>query len=414
MNPIVFAIRRPVTTFILVVLLGGGGVVGLSEAGMINVPFLKTPKAQAYIRYVSTNAKKLKAYVATKADAYLHKHEEQVHHEPHKIVVTSPETKAVTITQQYVCQIHSQRHIEVRALENGYLEAILVKEGQAVKKGTVMFKVVPTLYKARLDAEQAEADLARLEYENTNRLFKEQVVSQNEVKLLQAKLARAVAKAELAKAELNFTEVKAPFDGIVDRLQQQLGSLVSEGDILTTLSDNSLMWVYFNVPEANYLEYMAATDEEKQNQKLELVLANGRTFQQSGKIGAIEAKFNNQTGTVPFRADFPNPKGLLRHGQTGNMLIHRVLADAVIIPQRATFEILNKQYVYVVDKDDVVQQREIGIDHVMDDIYVVNKGVKVGEKIVLEGIRELRAGEKVAYEFRTPEKVVASLKYRAE
>ena len=133
-----------------------------------------------------------------------------------------------------------------------------------------------------------------------------------------------------------------------------MSSLIKEGDILTTLSDNSLMWVYFNVPEAQYLEYMAIPDHSKENQKIELMLADGNKFEQLGKIGAIEAKFNNETGNIPFRADFPNPDRLLRHGQTGTVLIRRILNDALVIPQRATFEVLNKRYVYVVGKDDVV------------------------------------------------------------
>ena len=240
------------------------------------------------------------------------------------------------------------------------------------------------------------------------------MVSQNEVALLEAKLAKAQAKAKLAEAELNFTNVKAPFDGIVDRLHEQQGSLIKEGDILTTLSDNSVMWVYFNVPEARYLEYMADLDQDKEDQKIELVLANGNKFQQLGKIGAIEANFNNETGNIPFRADFPNPDRLLRHGQTGTVLISRVLKDAIVIPQRATFEILDKRYVYVVDKDDVVHQREIVIQNELDDIFVIKKGLDVNDKIVLEGIRQVRDGEKVEYEDRQPEQVAANLKYHAE
>src|SRR6266850_2148242 len=112
----------------------------------------------------------------------------------HKIVVTGPKAKDVIITQQYVCQIHSQRHIKVCALENGFLEDVRVNEGQAVKKGDLMFKIVPTLYQARLDAELAEARLAELELKNTERLLKENVVSPNEVALYDAKLAKAKAK----------------------------------------------------------------------------------------------------------------------------------------------------------------------------------------------------------------------------
>ena len=120
----------------------------------------------------------------------------------------------------------------------------------------------------------------------------------------------------------------------------------------------------------------------------------------TGKIGAIEAKFNNETGNIPFRADFPNPDGLLRHGQTGNVLIHRTLNNAIVIPQRATFEILDKRYVYVVGEDHVVHQREIVIQHEMDDIFVIKKGLGVDDKIVFEGVRQVRDGDKVEYEFR--------------
>ena len=137
------------------------------------------------------------------------------------------------------------------------------------------------------------------------------------------------------------------------------------------------------------------------------MLANGNKFQQTGKIGAIEAEFNNETGNIPFRADFPNPDRLLRHGQTGTVLIRRTLNDAIVIPQRATFEILDKRYVYVVDKEDVAHRREIVVQNELEDIFVIKKGVGVDDKIVLEGIRQVRDGEKVEYEFRSPEEVMA-------
>jgi membrane fusion protein, multidrug efflux system len=218
------------------------------------------------------------------------------HHEHQEIVVTSPEDKSVTLTEQYVCQIHSRRHIEVRALEGGYLEKIPVAEGQVVKQGDSMFKIVPTLYQARLDSAAAEAKLARVEYDNTKRLFEQNVVSDKEVMLAEAKLAKARAAVQLAEARLNFTDVKAPFDGIIDRLHEQQGSLIEEGDILTTLSDNDVMWVYFNVPEARYLEYKAGLHQVVQTTnpaaqaeadvdggdpnelEIELVLANGNKF----------------------------------------------------------------------------------------------------------------------------------------
>ena len=219
---------------------------------------------------------------------------------------------------------------------------------------------------------------------------------------------------------MNFARVKAPFDGIIDRLKQQQGSLVEKGDVLTTLSDNKVMWVYFNVTEKRYLEYMAETGQKKLNLDIELVLANHNKFPYPGKIdlahniGAIEANFNNQTGNIAFRADFPNPHGLLRHGQTGTVLINRVSKGAIVIPQRATFENLAKRYAFVVDKESKVHQREIVIDHELDDIFVIGGGLDVNDKIILEGIRQVRDGEKVEYEFRKPEEVMANQKNKAE
>jgi membrane fusion protein (multidrug efflux system) len=322
-----------------------------------------------------------------------------------KIVLTSPKAMDTVISQRYVCQIHSQRHINVRASANGHLTEIGVREGQAVKTGDLMFKIAPGANQAKLDAELAEVQIAQLEFNNANKLFEKKAVSEDEVALHRARLAKAQARAKLAVAELNSNNVVAPFDGILDRLHEQLGSFVKEGDTLTTLSDNSVMWVYFNVPENQYLEYMFSR-KQHEGDTIELVLASGNKFPQTGKIGAIEANFNNQTGNIPFRADFPNPDRLLRHGQTGTVLINRMLKGAIVIPQRATYEILDKRYVYVVDKDDVVHRREIAVQNEMDDIFVIKKGVGVGDRIVLEGIREVRDGAKVQYEFRPPEEVM--------
>jgi membrane fusion protein (multidrug efflux system) len=273
-----------------------------------------------------------------------------------KIVVTSPKVEDVIITLPFVCQIRAQRRIEVRALQNGNLNEIAVKEGQSVKKGDLMFKIVPTLDKPMPDAD--------------------------------------------------WTNVTAPFDGIVGRLHVQQGSLIKEGDILSTLSDNSVMWAYFNVPEKNYLEYQVNRKQHEKEDKIELVLASGTTFPQTGLIGAIEAEFNNENGNLKFRADFPNLDGLLRHGQTGTIKIRRPLKNALVIPQRATFEILDKRYVWVVGEDDVAHQTLITIKHELDDVFVIDSGLNVRDRIVLEGVRQVHDGEKAEYEFRSPEKVM--------
>lgn len=345
----------------------------------------------------------------------MHK-EEHRQEEHHKIVLTSPMVKDVTITQQYVCQIHSQRHIEVCAWEAGRLEEIPIREGQLVKQGDVLFKIVPTLYQAKLDAENAEVRLAEIKYLNAKKLAEgvNPIVSQQDVAQHQAELAKVQAKARQAEAELNFTVVAAPFDGIIDRLQKMHGSKITEEDILTTLSDNNVMWVHFNVPEARYFEDKAAQGQHKEDPKIELVLANGCTFPHAGKLASMGGKFNSETGNTTYRADFPNPDRLLRHGQTGTVLIHRTLHNAIVIPQRATFEILDKRYVYVVGKDNVAHQREIVVQHEMDDIFVIKSGLDPSDKIVLDGVRQVHEGEKVEYEFRKPEEALADQKHHAE
>ena len=301
--------------------------------------------------------KQAKEFVVGKFESYFHKHEEESHQEHSKIVVTSPKVQDVIITQPYVCQIHSQRHIEVRALEGGYLERDPGQGGPGGEEGRCDVQDPARSLQGKAGRRDGRGQARATGVQQHQEVGREKtVVSEKEVELLEAKLAKAQAKAELAEAELNFTDVKAPFDGIVDRLHEQQGSLVKEGDILTTLSDNSVMWVYFNVPEKRYLEYMANRKQHEKEDRIELMLANGDKFPQTGKIGAIEAKFNNETGNITFRADFPNPDGLLRHGQTGTILIHRPLKNAIVIPQRATFELLDKRYVWVVGEDDVVHQ----------------------------------------------------------
>ncbi len=361
--------------------------------------------------------------------------EEQEEAAPQKIVVTSPkEAQDIILTQEYVCQIHSQKHINVRAMQSGYITEIRIKEGQAVKEHDLMFKIIPVLFEAKLKAEEAEAQLAEIKLQNTERLHEQKVVSLQDVLLHRAELARAKAKVKLAQAELKFTEVTAPFDGIVDKLHEQLGSLIKERDILTTLSDNSLMWVYFNVPEKQYIEYKASSDQEKAAQRIELKLANGTIFKYPGNFqpdhpthpsGAIEAKFNNETGTVPFRADFQNPDRLLRHGMTGNILVHRPLKNAIVIPQRATYEILERLYVFVVDKDNIAHQREIVKEYEMPNIFIIKKkevsedkkivkGVGVDEKIIFEGARQVHDGQKVEYEYRSPAQILGNQTFHAE
>ncbi len=330
-----------------------------------------------------------------------------------KFIVTSPLKKDTLITREYVCQIHAIQHIELRALEKGYLEKIYVDEGQFVKKGQLMFQVMPLIYNAELQKAQAEVNFVDIEYQNTKQLSEKNVVSPNELALSKAKLDKAKAELVLAQTHLQFTEIKAPFDGIMDHFQVRLGSLVNEGDLLTTLSDNSEMWVYFNVPEAEYLNYKTNATQENLL-KVSLLMANGQQFGYSGEVKTIEADFNNETGNIAFRATFPNPDKLLRHGETGNILMSVPLKAAIIIPQKATYEVLEKKYVFVVDKNNTVHSREITIASEMPDLYVIKSGLNQDERILLEGIRKVTDNQKIEYQYEDPRTVLPKLNVYVE
>ena len=330
-----------------------------------------------------------------------------------KLLVTSPLEKDTIVTREYVSQIRSVSHIELRTLEKGYLQKIFVDEGQFVRKGQLMFQIMPMILEAEQQKAKAEAGFAEIEYQNTKSLADSNVVSQNELALAKARLDKARAELALANVHLAFTEIKAPFDGIMDQFQVRLGSLVDEGDLLTTLSDNSKMWVYFNVPEAEYLDYKMRSGQNDQG-KVKLMMANHQLFEYPGIVETIEADFNNETGNIAFRATFPNPKGLLRHGQTGNVLVEAPLKKALIIPQKATFEVLEKKFVFVVDKDNVVHTREITIGAEIPDLYVITEGLSTEDKILLEGIRKVKEDEKIHFNYEKPETVIAGLKVYSE
>ncbi len=324
-----------------------------------------------------------------------------------KFLITSPIQKDTLIYHEYVCQIHSISHIELRSQERGYLQNIYVDEGQVIKQGQIMFQIMPLVYQAEMNKALAEANFAEIEYKNTKTLADSNIVSANELALSKAHFDKMKAELALAQAHLGFTEIRAPFDGIMGLFKVRLGSLVDEGELLTTLSDNSKMWVYFNVPEAEYLNYVAPTKKEEL-QKVKLQMANNEMFDQEGVVETIEADFNNETGNIAFRATFPNPTRVLRHGETGNILMPVVLKDAILIPQKATFDILDKKFVYVVENN-VVLLRQITIAQEMPHLYVVASGLSAKDKILAEGIGKVKNGDKIESEFEPFEKVLSDL-----
>lgn len=330
-----------------------------------------------------------------------------------KLLASTPLRQDATIVKEYVSQIHAYKHIELRALEKGYLQNTFVDEGQAVTQGQRMFKIMPNLYQGDLQKAKAEAEMVRIEYQNTKALAEKNIVSPNELALARARLDKAEAEVRLAQTHLSFTDINAPFSGIMDHFHVRNGSLVDEGELLTTLSDISKMWVYFNVPESEYLDYKTHKESDTPV-KVRLKMANGEVFDQAGKIETIEADFDNKTGNIEFRAVFPNPNKILRHGETGNILMDIPYPNAMLIPQKATFEILDKTYVYVVNKQNKLEQKLITIAAELPHVFIVKSGLNAGDRILLEGLRRVHNGEQIDVNFQPAEKVMADLELHAE
>lgn len=323
-------------------------------------------------------------------------------------MVSSPFKTDTIINEEYVCQIRAIQHIELRVLEKGYLQKIFVDEGQFVKKGQLLFQIKPNIYQAETKKSEAELEFANIEYENNKALLAKNIVSKSELALSSANLAKSKAELELAKTHLGFTEIRAPFDGIVGRFEDvREGSLLDEGDLLTKLSDNSKMWVYFNVPEANYLEYM----KHKQNthQSVQLKLANNDVFNQIGVIETIESDFSNTSGNIAFRAAFNNPEKLLRYGQTGTILLPKTIKNTLIIPQKSTFEILDKKFVYLINEQGVLRAQEIEVESELSNIFLIKSGLSPNDKYLLEGQKKVSKGYKIEYKFISPTQVISHL-----
>ena len=334
--------------------------------------------------------------------------------EQEKYAATSPVRIDTSFTKEYVAQIQSVKNIEIRAQEKGYLQSINVDEGRSVKAGQLLFQIMPNVYQAEFLKAQAAAKEAELELLNSKTLSDKDIVSKSESAIAQAKLDEAKAEMALAKLHLSFTEIKAPYDGVIDRIPLKLGSLIDEGALLTTLSDNKSVFAYFNVPETEYLTYKAQGDTGSMK-SVSLLLANNEVHKYNGVVETIEGQFDNETGNIAFRAKFPNPEMLLKHGETGKVRMTIPLKHALVIPQKATYELQDKVYLFVIDKDNKVRSKTIKVKARMPDIYVVDDAdLNESDKILLEGVQKVKDGDKITFDFENPEEVLQHLKLKAE
>ncbi|MGD9680264.1 MAG: efflux RND transporter periplasmic adaptor subunit [Candidatus Obscuribacterales bacterium] len=328
--------------------------------------------------------------------------------------VSKPLVKDLTLNDEYVCQIRAIQHIEIRSLEKGYLQNVLIDEGEAVSQGQLLFQIKPSVYVADVQKSEAEVELSKIELQNNQALVEKDIISATEAAMSAAKLAKVQAELELAKTHLGFTEIRAPFDGLIGRFGNiRQGSLLEENELLTTLCDNHRLWVYFNVPEAVYLDYMKNRGKGG-SQNVRLELANKEIYPETGNIEVIQSDFNSTSGNIAFRASFSNPHGLLRYGQTGKILWPKKIKRAVLVPQKSTFEVLDKRFIFVVDKAGVVHEREIKVAREEPHIYIVSSGITPDEMFLLERQNKLDKGDKISYKLIDPQSAIENLELYAE
>ena len=320
--------------------------------------------------------------------------------------VTSPLVRDAHYSNDYVADIHSVKYVEVRSKVKGYLEQRYVDEGQTVKHGQLLFALNASEFEKKLQQANAAyknalADLkaAEVDLGNVKRLVEKNIVSKTELDVSNAKIAalqadveQALANKEQVELQLGFTKIKAPYDGVINRIPKKVGSLIEEGDMLTSISNNQEVFAYFNVSELDYLNYLGSGEQTK---TVSLKLANNADYGYQGKIETIESEFDKVTGNIAFRARFPNPDDLLKHGASGKVVIHKQLKNALHIAQKSTFEIQDKLYVFVVKADGSVEQRNIIPKLRLTDFYVVESGLSENEKIVFEGVENMKAGNKI-------------------
>ena len=318
-------------------------------------------------------------------------------------------------TRTYSATIRGRQDVSVMPQVSGTLTQVSVTEGQTVRRGQTLFVIDQVPYQAALNQARAavgtaEASLAtaRLTYESKQTLYDQKVISdyelqtaKNALKTAEAAVAQARAAEVNARNNLSYTTVKSPADGVVGTLPYRQGSLVgpSMQTPLTTVSDNSQMYVYFSINENELLalgrEYGSTAEALKKFPKLALMLSDGTMYSDSGRVESVSGVIDRATGTVSIRSEFPNPARLLHTGATGNVIMPSVYRDCIVIPQTATVQMQDKTLVYKVVDGKAVSTL-ITVSPLNDgQEYVVLSGLEAGDVIIAEGAGLIREGTQV-------------------
>ena len=313
------------------------------------------------------------------------------------------------LTTAYPATIKGKQDVEIRPQVSGFITKLCVDEGATVRKGQVLFIVDPTQYEAAVRTAKAAVSTQQMTYDNKKELNKKQIISdydlamaENSLAQTKAQLAQAKAQLTTAQQNLSFTQVKSPSDGVINDIPYRIGALVSPSIAtpMTTVSEIDEVYVYFSMTEKELLAMTKSGSTIKEEiskiPTIKLQLIDGSTYDIEGKVDAITGVIDQSTGSVSIRAIFPNKEHVLRSGGTANALIPYTMENVITIPQSATVEIQDKKFVYVLQPDNTVKYTEIKIFNLDNGKeYLVTSGLNSGDKIVIEGVQNLKDGQKV-------------------
>ena len=333
---------------------------------------------------------------------------------PQELPVITVSSQPATTYQEYTASLEGSRDIEIRPQVDGYLDRIYVDEGAHVKKGQLLFKINPQPYLEQLNnanalhaAAKASLENAEINVNKLQPLVQNNVISDVQLKSAQAaynvakaNVSQAAAAVQSARINLGYTSVTAPASGYIGKIPLKTGSLVGKTTIepLTVLSETRDIHAYFSMSEINFLQFKdqfpGNTIEQKIKQMppVQLVLASDSVYPEKGKVQLAEGQFSKTTGTINFRATFPNAQGILRSGNTGKIRIERKLGNSILIPQEATFELQDKIFVFAVGDSNKVMSKPLTIAGTSGNYYLVQGGINQGDKIVYTGLDRLRDG----------------------
>ena len=333
-----------------------------------------------------------------------------------EFAVITVETTTANLTNSYPATIRGKQDVEIRPMVSGFITKLHVDEGSVVRKGQVLFSIDPVQYQAAVNSAKAAVETAKaavntqeLTVNNKRELNKKNIISnydlqmaENQLAQTKAQLAQAEAQLVNAKNNLSYTSVTSPSDGVVGSIPYRVGSLVSPSVAtpLTTVADISEMYAYFSMTERQLLSQIREGGSTKEILEkmpdVQLQLIDGTMYADSGRVETISGVIEQKTGSVTMRALFPNKRNVLRSGSTGNVVFPNPMTNVIMIPQSATTEIQDKKFVFVVLPDNTLKNTEIQVFKLNDGkYYYVTEGLKAGDKVVMEGVQNLRDGASI-------------------